>query len=93
MTSLIVGCGYLGRRVAARWRAPGRRVLATTRSPQHASELAALGLERSRTFSWRRAAAETVKVYRHAVAGEARLGAPARELSRPQRDHVQPRTR
>jgi nucleoside-diphosphate-sugar epimerase len=42
---LIVGCGYLGRRVAARWREQGARVFATTRSPQKAEELARLGLE------------------------------------------------
>jgi nucleoside-diphosphate-sugar epimerase len=29
---LIFGCGYLGRRVAARWLAQGRRVFATTRA-------------------------------------------------------------
>jgi nucleoside-diphosphate-sugar epimerase len=42
---LIVGCGYLGRRVAARWRDQGARVFATTRSPQKAEEFARLGLE------------------------------------------------
>jgi nucleoside-diphosphate-sugar epimerase len=42
---LIVGCGYLGRRVAARWRADGGRVWATTRSPRRSDELRGLGVE------------------------------------------------
>jgi nucleoside-diphosphate-sugar epimerase len=41
--ALIVGCGYLGRRVAARWLAAGRRVAALTR--RNAETLAALGIE------------------------------------------------
>jgi nucleoside-diphosphate-sugar epimerase len=41
--NLIVGCGYLGRRVAARWVAAGRRVAALTR--RNAAALAALGVE------------------------------------------------
>src|SRR5688572_816560 len=41
--NLIVGCGYLGRRVASRWLASGRRVAALTR--RNASALAALGIE------------------------------------------------
>jgi nucleoside-diphosphate-sugar epimerase len=41
---LIIGCGYLGWRVARRWHAGGHRVWATTRRPEHAAELAALGL-------------------------------------------------
>jgi nucleoside-diphosphate-sugar epimerase len=40
---LVIGCGYLGRRAAARWVAAGRRVAAVTRS--RAGELAAAGLE------------------------------------------------
>ena len=40
--ALIVGCGYLGRRVAARWLAAGRRVAALTR--RNAATLAALGI-------------------------------------------------
>jgi nucleoside-diphosphate-sugar epimerase len=40
---LIIGCGYLGRRVVAPWRAAGRRVAALTRG--RADELAALGVE------------------------------------------------
>jgi nucleoside-diphosphate-sugar epimerase len=42
---LIVGCGYLGRRVAASWLAQGDRVFTTTRSAQKAEELTRLGLE------------------------------------------------
>lgn len=34
-TSLILGCGYLGSRVAALWQAQGRRVIAATRNPDH----------------------------------------------------------
>jgi nucleoside-diphosphate-sugar epimerase len=41
--ALVVGCGYLGRRVAARWVAAGRRVAALTR--RNAAALAALGVE------------------------------------------------
>lgn len=40
---LIVGCGYLGRRVAARWVAAGRTVAALTR--RNADAVAALGIE------------------------------------------------
>jgi len=42
---LVVGCGYLGMRVAARWLAAGDRVLGVTRRPARAEELAALGIE------------------------------------------------
>jgi nucleoside-diphosphate-sugar epimerase len=44
MDKLILGCGYLGRRVAERWLSEGNRVWATTRSPARAAELAAAGL-------------------------------------------------
>lgn len=37
-TRLIVGCGYLGRRVAARWHAAGHEVWCLTRSPETAAE-------------------------------------------------------
>ncbi len=40
--ALIVGCGYLGSRVATAWVASGRRVLALTRS--RSAELTALGI-------------------------------------------------
>src|SRR5262249_43652078 len=42
---LVVGCGYLGRRVAALWRAAGHRVFATTRGERRADELRGLGVE------------------------------------------------
>jgi nucleoside-diphosphate-sugar epimerase len=45
MTRLIIGCGYLGRRVASLWRARDERVFATTRSPGRAEELRQLGVE------------------------------------------------
>lgn len=44
-TRLVVGCGYLGTRVATRWLAAGDRVVAVTRRQERALELAALGLE------------------------------------------------
>ncbi|MCY3004687.1 MAG: SDR family oxidoreductase [Planctomycetota bacterium] len=44
-TRLIVGCGYVGLRVASLWLAAGDRVLAVTRSSQKAAELAKLGIE------------------------------------------------
>jgi nucleoside-diphosphate-sugar epimerase len=42
---LVLGCGYLGRRIAALWQAQGHRVLATARSESKAAELRQLGLE------------------------------------------------
>src|SRR3954469_8573501 len=42
---LIMGCGYLGRRIAARACAAGRRVYAATRSPHRADEFHRFGLE------------------------------------------------
>lgn len=41
---LVVGCGYLGTRVAARWLAAGDRVFGITRSPTRAATLASLGI-------------------------------------------------
>lgn len=41
--NLILGCGYLGRRVAARWVAAGRRVAALTR--RNGDALTAFGIE------------------------------------------------
>ena len=35
--NLVVGCGYLGLRVARLWRGAGARVLALTRSPDRAA--------------------------------------------------------
>jgi nucleoside-diphosphate-sugar epimerase len=42
---LVVGCGYLGERVARRWLDRGDRVVAVTRSPARAETLAAAGIE------------------------------------------------
>lgn len=44
MSKLIVGCGYLGFRVAQLWRSAGIEVLATTRSAERASSWSAWGL-------------------------------------------------
>ncbi len=43
-TKLVVGCGYLGLRVARRWQALGHDVYTTTRSESRAAALAAEGL-------------------------------------------------
>lgn len=42
---LIIGCGYLGQRVAALWRAQGDEVFATTRNRERFPELMSLGLQ------------------------------------------------
>jgi nucleoside-diphosphate-sugar epimerase len=44
-STLIVGCGYLGRRLGARLVREGRKVHGTVRSPARADELAAIGIE------------------------------------------------
>lgn len=44
-TTLILGCGYLGQRVAQRLRERGTRVLGTTRSAQNAQRLSQAGVE------------------------------------------------
>jgi len=44
-TKLVVGCGYLGLRVARLWRNAGAHVYAVTRSAERARELAAEGLD------------------------------------------------
>ncbi len=44
MSKLIVGCGYLGQKVAERWVAEGEKVFATTRSVDRAQELSRQGL-------------------------------------------------
>jgi nucleoside-diphosphate-sugar epimerase len=41
---LIIGCGYLGRRVARRWIADGDTVYALTRSPDNARQFESLGI-------------------------------------------------
>jgi nucleoside-diphosphate-sugar epimerase len=43
--ALIVGCGYLGQRVAARWQSAGTRVICLTRSASRAEEFRNLGWE------------------------------------------------
>ncbi len=45
MRKLIIGCGYLGRRVARLWQQDGNEVFALTRSEANARELSALGIE------------------------------------------------
>ena len=45
MAKLILGCGYLGRRVAAAWQAAGEIVHVVTRSPERAHQLAQGGLQ------------------------------------------------
>jgi nucleoside-diphosphate-sugar epimerase len=45
MRGLIIGCGYLGRRVAEHWRRAGHAVTALTRSVENAQTLEALGIE------------------------------------------------
>jgi nucleoside-diphosphate-sugar epimerase len=42
---LVVGCGYLGERVARRWLAAGSRVVGITRRAARAAELEQLGVE------------------------------------------------
>jgi nucleoside-diphosphate-sugar epimerase len=44
MPNLIIGCGYLGCRVATLWHAQGQRVYATTRRPEQADSFRAQGL-------------------------------------------------
>ncbi len=44
MHKLIIGCGYLGRRVAAAWLQAGHSVTALTRSANNAVELSRLGI-------------------------------------------------
>ncbi len=42
---LIIGCGYLGQRLAQRWRDDGDHVWVTTRNPTRAEEWRSLGLD------------------------------------------------
>lgn len=78
---LIIGCGYLGSRVGALWRADGQRVLATTRS-RHA-ELSALGLEPVRCDVLDPESCKTlpeVKTVLHCVGFDRRGGASMRDV-------------
>src|SRR4051812_34916957 len=45
MSTLIIGCGYLGRRLAAQLVRGGERVYGTVRSPGRAGEIAGIGVE------------------------------------------------
>jgi nucleoside-diphosphate-sugar epimerase len=45
MDKLVIGCGYLGRRVAALWKEGGYHVFATTRNTRHAQDLQQAQLE------------------------------------------------
>ena len=45
MRKLIIGCGYLGERVAAQWLQAGAQVSVLTRSQQRAEQLAGLGFD------------------------------------------------
>ena len=45
MTTLIIGCGYLGQRLGARLHQQGERVFGTVRSPARAAVIAALGID------------------------------------------------
>lgn len=44
MSKLIVGCGYVGERLASYWLRKGEDVFATTRSESRAAKLAAMGI-------------------------------------------------
>lgn len=44
MRRLIIGCGYLGRRVAGVWRDQGDQIWALTRSTEHAATLTEMGI-------------------------------------------------
>ena len=44
MRKLIIGCGYLGKRVAQKWLVDGYETWALTRSKEHAFHLAESGL-------------------------------------------------
>jgi glycosyltransferase involved in cell wall biosynthesis len=54
----------------------GSAIVGLARSRERREELAALGLQRARMFSWERAARETLKVYRHAVTGAVPAASP-----------------
>ena len=46
---MVVGCGYLGERVARRWLEAGSRVVGITRRAAHHIVFLGLGLEHERT--------------------------------------------
>jgi nucleoside-diphosphate-sugar epimerase len=45
MQALIIGCGYLGRRVAALWQSSGHSISALTRTEENARDLRLIGIE------------------------------------------------
>ena len=45
VSKLIIGCGYLGKRVAAEWVAQGHQISALTRSEEHADQFRSQGIE------------------------------------------------
>src|SRR5262249_51265884 len=45
MDALVIGCGYLGSRVASLWQAQHRRVFVTTRRPSAADDFRRQGFE------------------------------------------------
>jgi glycosyltransferase involved in cell wall biosynthesis len=55
----------------------GATLVALAKSRARREELSALGLKRAKTFSWDRAASETLNVYRQALAGTVRSAAPS----------------
>jgi glycosyltransferase involved in cell wall biosynthesis len=67
----------------------GDELVMLARDAARREHLSALGRERARTFSWQRAARETLAVYRHAAAGQsavpiaAEVGAPVSPSSAP----------
>ena len=84
MQVLIVGCGYLGRRVATLWRARGYAVFALTRTDENASMLRSLGIEPIegdilRPESLRELPAADVVLY--AVGYDKRTGGSKRDVS------------
>lgn len=84
MARLIVGCGYLGRRVGARWLAAGEVVYAVTRSAQRAAALEEHGyrpliadVTRPETFA---AWPSDVDTMLYAVGYDRSAGSPMREV-------------
>ncbi len=83
-TDIVAGGGRRrsgrARRSARRGRARRRRWCGSLEAGSTATSLATLGLRRARTFSWERAARETLDVYRQVArqpAGAVRVEAPA----------------
>jgi nucleoside-diphosphate-sugar epimerase len=84
MRALVIGCGYLGRRVAAIWRSKGHVVCALTRSDDRAQELRDRGIEpivgdisQPQTLS----SLPSADVVLYAVGYDRRAGIPKRDLT------------